>query len=181
MRGQVIRAVAPAVGGIALLALAACESGLPALESGFEPAEAPRQTLASGFAQCSISHEYAPADAAGLAPDALGDGEVEWRGCAYQVLERALKPRLGEPAALDGLIAEDRRLTEAIAGGTATRADRSAAIGARLDVMQTHEQVLRQEEISEMSAGDVLAIMQTGKDAEFDALVEDLARVREAL
>ena len=176
------RTVGPAAGLLITLALAACEQGpLPPAGTELEPEGAPRQTLASALRQCTIDYEYDPEDAGGLAPDALGDGEVEWRDCAYQAFDRVLKPDLNEPEALDALIDEDRRLTGEIAAGAATRSDRSAAIGARLDVMQTHEVVLRQEEISEMSAGDLLSTLQSGTDEALDALAADLAVVREAL
>ncbi len=174
-----LRAAGPAL-GLVLLA-AACDPGpLPPAGTAVEPTSAPRQTLASAFRQCTIDHAYDPELAGGLAPDQLGAGEAEWRECAYEVLQRLLQPSLREPEALDGLIADDRRLTGEIATGGATRTERSETMAARLEVMKTHEQVLRQEEISEMSAGDLLSILQSGRDPALEALAVDLAVVRKA-
>lgn len=170
------------VGPMVALVLAGCEQGpLPPEGSASDVADGPRQTLASAFRQCTIDYEYDPDAAGSLDVAALGDGEAEWRECAYQALGRVLQPSLSEPEALAGLIDEDRRQTQAIAAGTATRADRSAAIGARLDVMALHEEALRQEELSEMSAGDLLGALHGGSDEALQALRSDLSEVREAL
>ena len=176
------RVAAGLAAGTVVLLLAACQQGpLPPAGTQLDPPEPPRQTLASALRQCTIDHEYDPRAADGLAPDALGEGEAEWRECVHAAMERLLRPRLREPDALDGLIAEDQRQTEAIAGGTATRAERTAALQARLAVMRTHEQVLRQEELSEMSAGDLLGALHGGADGALQALDDDLSALAEAL
>ena len=70
----------------------------------------------------------------------LGAGEREWRGCVYQGIEKYLIPRTLSPDVYRRTIGEDRKMTEAIATGEMTRAQR------QIRVQQMLEEINRIEE-----------------------------------
>jgi hypothetical protein len=78
--------------------------------------------------QCTERHGYDPEKASSLGPHALGAGEREWRECVYQGIEKYLIPNTLSPEAYRKAIAEDRKITAAIAGGKMTRAQRQARV-----------------------------------------------------
>jgi len=78
--------------------------------------------------ECSRLHGYDPEKTSSLGPYELGAGEREWRECVYQGIEKYLIPNTLSPEAYRKAIAEDRKITAAIAGGKMTRAQRQARV-----------------------------------------------------
>ncbi len=80
------------------------------------------------LAECTARHSYDPKSASSLGPYALGAGEREWRECVYQGVEKFLVPKTLSPEAYRTAIAEDRKMTESVANGKMTRAQRGERI-----------------------------------------------------
>jgi hypothetical protein len=118
-------------GAIATVALAvvmvAC--GVPSASrdtAGTREIVAARSQLDDYMAQCTKRYGYDPAAASKLGPHVLGPGEREWRECVYQGIEKYLIPRTLSPDVYRRAIAEDRKMTEAVANDEMTRAQRQA-------------------------------------------------------
>ena len=80
-----------------------------------------RGQLDDHMAECTKPYGYDPEAAAKLGSNVLGPGEREWRGCVYQGIETYLIPRTLSPDVYRRAIAEDRKMTEAVANGEMTR------------------------------------------------------------
>lgn len=78
--------------------------------------------------QCTARHGYNPEAASNLGPYVLGAGEREWRECVYQAIEKYMIPTTLTPEIYRRAIAEDRKMTESVAGGQTTRAQRRARV-----------------------------------------------------
>jgi hypothetical protein len=87
-----------------------------------------REQLHDYLAECTARHGYDPESASGLGPYSLGAGEREWRECVYQGIEKFLIPKTLSPDAYRNAIAEDRKMTESVAGGRMTRAQRGERV-----------------------------------------------------
>ncbi len=87
-----------------------------------------REQLDDYLAECTARHGYDPVSASALGPHDLGAGEREWRECVYQGVEEFLVPKTLSPEAYRTAIAEDRKMTESVANGTMTRAQRGERI-----------------------------------------------------
>jgi hypothetical protein len=116
---------------------------------------------------CSASHGYDPATAEQLADHVLGEGELDWRECAYEGLREIMAS--GSPAeyAYRRLISEDRRITKEVVAGKLTRSQRKERILDYLGQIQAKE-----EEGREMQALD------KERDA-FLGRVNELKRMRQ--
>lgn len=87
-----------------------------------------RRQLDDHMAECTRRYGYDPEAGAKLGPHVLGQGEREWRGCVYQAIERYMIPRTLSPDVYRRLIAEDRKMTDAVANGKMARAERQARV-----------------------------------------------------
>jgi len=87
-----------------------------------------RGQLDDHMAECTKRYGYDPEAGSKLASNVLGPGEREWRGCVYQGIEKYLIPRTLSPDIYRRGIAEDRKMTEALANGELTRAQRQARV-----------------------------------------------------
>jgi hypothetical protein len=99
-----------------------------------------RRQLDDHMAECTKRYGYDPDAGSKLGANILGPGEREWRGCVYQGIEKYLIPRTLSPDIYRRAIADDRKMTEAIAKGQMTRAQRQAR------VQQILEEIDRVEE-----------------------------------
>ena len=99
-----------------------------------------RRQLDDHMAECTKRYGYDPDAGSKLGANILGPGEREWRGCVYQGIEKYLIPRTLSPDVYRRAIADDRKMTEAIAKGQMTRAQRQAR------VQQILEEIDRVEE-----------------------------------
>jgi hypothetical protein len=87
-----------------------------------------RGQLDDHMAECTKRYGYDPEAGSKLASNVLGPGEREWRECVYQGIEKYLIPRTLSPDTYRRLIDEDRKMTEALANGELTRAQRQARV-----------------------------------------------------
>jgi hypothetical protein len=85
------------------------------------------------MAECTKRYGYDPETGSKLGSNVLGPGEREWRGCVYEGIEKYLIPRTLSPEVYRRAIAEDRNMTDAIAKGEMTRAQRQARFQQMLD------------------------------------------------
>ena len=104
-----------------------------------------RKQLDAHLKQCTQRHGYNPEATADLGPHALGSGEREWRECVYQGVEKYLIRNTLTPEVYRKAIAEDREMTEKVAAGRMTRAERRARIEALLKEIDGHEEVNKVE------------------------------------
>ena len=107
--------------------------------------ETVRDDMQPYLAECSQKHGYAPSQSDALGPNQLGASEREWRGCAYRGIETIVIPKAREPENFRTLISTDQRLTNDIAAGTTTRAQRRQRIEAVLDRALDREAELEKE------------------------------------
>jgi hypothetical protein len=99
-----------------------------------------REQLDDDIALCTKRYGYDPKADSKLGTTGLAPGEREWRECAYQGIEKYLIPRTLSPDVYRRAITEDRKLTEELAQGEITRAQRQARVQQMLDeIDQTEE------------------------------------------
>jgi hypothetical protein len=87
-----------------------------------------RRQLDDHVEECTKRYGYDPEAGSKLESNVLGPGEREWRGCVYQGIEKYLIPKTQSPDLYRRAIAEDRKMTEAIAKGEMTRMQRQARV-----------------------------------------------------
>ncbi|MGH7796931.1 MAG: hypothetical protein ACREQ2_18865 [Candidatus Binatia bacterium] len=102
-----------------------------------------RRRLDDHMAQCTKRYGYDPEAGSKLGSNVLGPGEREWRGCVYQGIEKYLIPSTLSPDVYRRAIAEDRKMTEAIAKGEMTRAQRQARVQQMLEEIDRVEEANR--------------------------------------
>jgi len=98
------------------------------------------ERLDAYLAQCTARHGYDPDAASNLGPYVLGAGEREWRECVYQAIEKYMMPTTPTPEIYRRAIAEDRKMTESVAGGQMTRTQRRARAKERLAEIERVEE-----------------------------------------
>ena len=152
------------------LGVVGCGGGTP--PGVDEDAPEIRESVAAALRECTIENGYSPDSSSGLGPMQLGEGEQDWRDCAYDALDRVLRPNLNEPEALDDLIEDDERLTDAIEDGTGTRAERAAMLAARIESIKTREQLAREQNLTTLSAGALLDV--TTSNTEYERIRSDI-------
>jgi hypothetical protein len=123
---------------VLLVALTACA------ESKMDR-ETVRDDMQPYLAECSQKHGYSPSQSDTLGPNQLGAGEREWRSCAYRGIESIVIPKVREPDNFRTLISTDQRLTNDIAAGSTTRAQRRQRIETQLDRALDREAELEKE------------------------------------
>jgi hypothetical protein len=99
-----------------------------------------RRQLDDHMTECTKRYGYDPEGGSKLGSNVLGPGEREWRGCVYQGIEKYLIAKTLSPDVYRRAIAADRKMTEAIATGEMTRAQR------QIRVQQMLEEINRIEE-----------------------------------
>lgn len=102
-----------------------------------------RRQLDDHMAECTKRYGYDPDAGSKLGANVLGPGEREWRGCVYQGIEKYLIPSTLSPDVYRRAIAEDRKMTEAIAKGEMTRAQRQTRVQQMLDEIDRVEDANR--------------------------------------
>jgi hypothetical protein len=112
-----------------------------------------REQLDDYMAQCTKRYGYDPEAASQLGSHVLGPREREWRRCVYQGIEKYVIPRTLSPDVYRRAIAEDSQMTEAVANGEMTRAQRQARVQqmlAEIDRIEEANQAKREMERREM-------------------------------
>lgn len=115
----------------AALAVVVAACGIPSASrdiAGTREIVTARRQLDGYMAECTKRTGYDPEAASKLGPNVLAPGERKWRECVYQGIEKYLMPRTLSPDVYRRAIAEDRKMTDAIAKGEMTRAQRQARI-----------------------------------------------------
>lgn len=102
-----------------------------------------RRQLEDHMAECTRRHGYDPEAGAKLGPHVLGPGEREWRGCVYQAIEKYMIPRTLSPDVYRRLIAQDRKMTDAVAKGEMARAERQARVRQMIEEIDRVEEANR--------------------------------------
>jgi hypothetical protein len=102
-----------------------------------------RRQLGDYMAQCTKRYGYDPEAASKLSPNVLGPGEREWRGCVYEGIKKYLIPRTLSPEVYQRAIAEDRKMTEALADGKMRHAQRQARVQQLLEEIDRIEEANR--------------------------------------
>lgn len=102
-----------------------------------------RRQLDDHMAECTRRYGYDPEAGAKLGPYVLGQGEREWRSCVYQAIETYMVPRTLSPDVYRRLIAEDRKMTDAVANGKMARAERQARVRQMIEEIDRVEEANR--------------------------------------
>jgi hypothetical protein len=93
----------------------------------------------AGLARCTELYGYAPSLGTKLGSHELGEGERDWRDCAYHVARKTLMPGSNAPKAYEFAIEEDREMTAAVARGELTRDERRRKLDALLESLRATE------------------------------------------
>jgi hypothetical protein len=123
----------------AALALAAA-CGAPSSSKSTREIVIAREQLEDHIALCGKRYGYDPKADSKLAASVLAPGEREWRECVYQGIEEYLIPVTLTPDVYQRAIAEDRKMTEALAQGEITRAQRQARVQQMLEEIDRTEE-----------------------------------------
>jgi hypothetical protein len=97
-----------------------------------------RANLLLALQRCSDEHGYDPANTQ-LGEHELAPGELGWRECAYGALRVHALSNPELKGQYEKLIAEDKRMTEAIVAGTMTRSERQSRIDVLVAEIRTAE------------------------------------------
>jgi hypothetical protein len=125
---------------IATVALVACGPASSSRDAaGTREIVTARRQLDDHMAECTQRYGFDPEAGSKLGSNVLGPGEREWRDCVYQGIEKYVIPRTLSPDAYRRAIAEDRNMTEAIAKGEMTRAQREVRVKQMLEEIDRME------------------------------------------
>ena len=125
---------------VSAVVLVACGPASPSRDAaGTREIVTARRQLDDHMAECTRRYGYDPGAGSKLGSNVLGPGEQEWRDCVYQGIEKYVIPRTLSPDAYRQVIAEDRNMTEAIAKGDMTRAQRQARVKQLLEEIDRME------------------------------------------
>src|SRR5688572_25639892 len=102
-----------------------------------------RRQLDDHMTECTKRYGYDPEASSKLRSNVLGPGEREWRGCVYQGIEKYLIRRTLSADIYRRAIAGDRKMTEGIATGEMTRAQRQLRKQRMLDDINRIEEATR--------------------------------------
>jgi hypothetical protein len=133
-----MRNISPAVFGLAAGTLFAAACG-----SGSRDIVAARADFREHAAQCTAQYGYSPEAGAALGPFELGASERPWRECVYRGIDQYLVSSSLTPEIYSKAIAEDRALTDAVAAGRTTRAQRAERIRQLLADIDRTEKINR--------------------------------------
>src|ERR1051326_8687395 len=98
------------------------------LAAGTRDIVAARAYFREHAAQCTAQYGYSPEAGAALGPFELGASERPWRECVYRGIDQYLVSSSLTPEIYRKAIAEDRALTDGVAAGRTTRAQRAERI-----------------------------------------------------
>lgn len=89
--------------------------------------------------ECTNKFGYDPKKQKHLAPNQLAPKEREWAQCAYEGVRELIIPKTDFPQAYMRLIAEHRVMTDLVAEGRMTRAERHKRMTALMDKINGEE------------------------------------------
>jgi len=76
--------------------------------------------------ECKTTHGYNPENPGVLGPNEIAPTERAWANCAYDAVRSTLMLESTQPRLYEAIMAEHRTMTEKVAAGQMTRADREA-------------------------------------------------------
>ena len=123
----------------AALALAAA-CGAPSSSKSTREIVIAREQLEDHIALCGKRYGYDPKADSKLTASGLAPWERKWRECVYRGIEDYLIPVTMSPDIYRRAIAEDRKMTEALAQGEITRAQRQARVQQMLEEIDRTEE-----------------------------------------
>ena len=127
------------------LLVAACQQSRPVTEEA-SPIVQSRERLDAALNECTRQHGYDPALADALGETELGDGELEWRECAYEALRVHAQAAPDLSDRYEAAISADKEMTRQIQQGTLTRSERRIRTEDMMDQIMTAEDVRIQTE-----------------------------------
>src|SRR5260221_6380027 len=160
-------AAAPAV-VMAFSLLAGCAYPAP------EPERADK-ALQDGIAACSDAHHFDPRSG-DLPERALAPGEREWRECVQQAVLTNIIPQSSVVPVYRALIRDDERMTDAIAAGSMTRAERSRRLDASLAAIRVAEARAERERQKRQMQALQTELDRQRRQREIDRIVADAAQ-----
>jgi hypothetical protein len=97
--------------------------------------------LSADLDECTRLHKYDPAQADQFGEYEIGEGELEWRQCAYQALRKHSRSVPDMQTRYEDVIAADLEMTRQIQDGTLTRAERRIRTEEMMDQIATAEDI----------------------------------------
>ena len=134
--------------GIGAMAIAMVVGAATAQAAGVAGA---MEAFRAAIAQCTETHSYNPDDDT-LSQTALGENERAWAACAYKSVETHLMPATRIPEMYEFMIGQHREMTDAIASGTMTRAERRARMDRIFASIRNQEAALHEGNMMRHSA-----------------------------
>ena len=89
--------------------------------------------------ECIAIHGYDPDNAGDLGPYELAPSERDWADCAYDAVRATLMTETTQPRLYDAAMAEHRTMTDKVASGLMTRAEREARMSEIRDELMEKE------------------------------------------
>lgn len=128
-------------------------AGLIALQLGCTPTPSEPQradmALQEAVAGCTAAHGYDPR-AADLPEHALAPGEREWRDCARAAVSTGIVPKSSVPDLYRRLLADDERMTDALAAGAMSRTERTQRLEASIEGIRAAETRASEEQRAQL-------------------------------
>jgi len=102
--------------------------------------------------KCSKQHGYNPDDANKLGANQLGINERAFLNCVYSSVEEVLVPKSLMPDSYKNLIAEHKKMTDAVENSNMTRQQRTARVQEMLEKIKYSELAESEKRIQDLSA-----------------------------
>jgi len=106
--------------------------------------------LETHITQCTEKYGYNPKNVSGIGERELAQNERPWRSCVYEGIRTLVIPNTTISQAYLDLIAEDRKLTDAIEKGEITRSQRKKRITYVVNQIKLMEEKERAKQVAEL-------------------------------
>jgi len=138
----------------ALLAAACTQKPSPTYDVSF--IQLSREQLSVDLDECTRLHKYDPEQADQLGEYEIGDGELEWRQCAYAALRKHSRSVPDMQTRYEDVIAADLEMTRQIQDGTLSRSERRIRTKEMMDQIATAEDIRIETEDQERARQEQL-------------------------
>ena len=95
---------------------------------------------------CSKTFNFDPREIKNVRENELAPGEIPWRDCVYRGVEKFVIPETALPTDYRQIVAEDRIMTNKIAGGELTRTERRNRLEVLIQSVRAKEEHHLQEQ-----------------------------------
>lgn len=113
--------------------------------------EKAKEDLEVHLNKCTSAYGYDPDTVEGIGPYQLAKGEREWRSCVYKGIESIIIPSTLIPDVYLNLIAEDKKMTDAIEKGEMTRSQRKERLQRSVEEIKLLEDEARARQFIELN------------------------------